>query len=84
MREHSLNTISVEIHNSSGTLLATALTLTNLNDTSDGNKEGTYFPPQSIDLSAYAGQTVELVFHGTNDKEDPTTFLIDDVSVTAN
>jgi cardiolipin synthase A/B len=74
----------VEIHNTSGTLLATPLMLSNLNDTSDGNKEGTYFQPLAIDLSAYAGQTIELVFHGTNDREDPTTFLIDDISVTAN
>jgi hypothetical protein len=43
-----------------------------------------YFQPPAIDLSAYAGQTIELVFHGTNDREDPTTFLIDDISVTAN
>jgi hypothetical protein len=74
----------VEVHNTNGTLLATLLTLSNLNDTSDGNKEGTYFQPETVDLSAYAGKTIELVFHGTNDYEDPTTFLIDDISVTAN
>jgi hypothetical protein len=74
----------VEIHNTSGTLLATPLTLSNLNSTSDSNTLGTYFQPTPIDLSAHAGQTIELVFHGTNDYEDPTTFLIDDVSVTAN
>jgi len=74
----------VEIHNTSGTLLATPLTLSNLNSTSDNNTLGTYFQPQTIDLSSYAGKTVELVFHGTTDYEDVTTFLVDDVSVTAN
>jgi cardiolipin synthase len=72
----------VEIHNTSGTLLATPLTLSNLNGTHD--KHIAYFQPQTIDLSAYAGQTIELVFHGTNDHEDATTFYIDDISVTAN
>jgi len=70
----------VEVHNSSGTLLATPLTLSNLNNTSDSNTLGTYFQPASVDLSSYAGQTIELVFHGTTDYIDPTTFLIDDVS----
>ncbi len=76
--------LHVEIHNTSGTLLATPLTLSNLNSTSDNNTLGTYFQPAAIDLSAYAGQTIELVFHGTNDSEDPTYFLVDDISVTAN
>jgi hypothetical protein len=74
----------VEIHNTSGTLLATPLTLSNLNSTSDGNSLGTYFQPTKVDLSAYAGQTIELVFHVTNDRSEPTYFLIDDISVTAN
>jgi len=73
----------VEIHNSSGTLLATPLTLNNTNSTSDNNKAGVYFQPRSVDLSSYAGQTIEVVFHATTDYEKTTTFLIDDVSVTA-
>ncbi len=72
----------VEIHNSSGGLLATLLTLSNLNGTHD--QHIAYFQPHTVDLSAYAGQTVELVFHATNDNEDATTFYIDGVSVTAN
>jgi hypothetical protein len=73
----------VEIHNTSGTLLATPLTLSNTNSSSDNNKKGVYFEEQSVDLSPYAGKTIELVFHATTDYEKPTTFLIDDVSVTA-
>ena len=73
----------VEIHNASGTLLATPLTLNNTNSSSDHNTLGVYFQPQSVDLSSYAGKTVEVVFHVTTDYEKTTTFLIDDVSVTA-
>jgi len=74
----------VEIHNTAGTLLATPVTLNNTNSTSDGNTEGDYFQPQAVNLSAYAGQTIELVFHATTDYEKPTTFLVDNVSVEAN
>jgi hypothetical protein len=74
----------VEIHNTSGGLLGTPLTLNNTNSTSDNNTEGQYFQPSSVDLSSYAGQTIELVFHATTDYEKPTTFLIDDVSIEIN
>ena len=74
----------VEIHSSSGSLLATPLTLSNLNSTSDNNKSGQYFQPASVDLSAYAGETIEVVFHANTDYEDTTTFLIDDLSLVAN
>ena len=72
----------VEIHNSSGTLLGTPLTLSNLDNKSSGNKNGVYFQPAAVSLTAYAGQTIELVFHATNDYEKTTTFRIDDVSLT--
>jgi cardiolipin synthase len=79
----SYDYLYVEIHNASGTLLATPLTLSNTNSSSDNNTLGVYFQPQSVDLSPYAGKTIEVVFHATTDYEKPTTFLIDDVSVTA-
>jgi hypothetical protein len=75
------DTLKVEIHNSSGTLLATPLTLSNLNATSDSNTTGTYFKPAAIDLSSYKGQTLQLVFRAATDSSLPTTFRIDDVSV---
>jgi len=79
----SYDYLYVEIHNTSGTLLATPLTLSNLNSSSDNNTLGVYFQPASVDLSSYAGKTIEVVFHATTDYEKTTTFLIDDVSVTA-
>jgi len=75
------DTLKVEIHNSSGTLLATPLTLSNLNATSDSNTTGTYFKPAAIDLTTYKGQTLQLVFRAATDTSLPTTFRIDDVSV---
>jgi hypothetical protein len=71
----------VEIHNSSGTLLATPLTLSNLNNKSSNNTNGVYFQPAAISLTSYKGQAIELVFHATTDYEKTTTFNIDDVSV---
>ncbi len=71
----------LEIHNSSGTLLATPLTLSNLDSASSNNTNGVYFQPASVDLSAYKGQTIKIVFHGTTDVSLPTTFRIDDVSL---
>ena len=71
----------VEIHNSSGTLLATPLTLNNNSSASSNNTAGTYFKPAAIDLSSYKGQTIQLVFHATTDSTLPTTFRIDDVSI---
>jgi hypothetical protein len=75
------DTLKVEIHNSSGTLLATPLTLSNLNATSSNNTAGVYFKPAAIDLSTYKGQTLQLVFRAATDFTLPTTFRIDDVSV---
>lgn len=68
----------VEIRNSSGTLLATPATFSNLNKVTATNAytlRGTY------NLSAYAGQTVRIQFRATTDSSLPTTFRIDDVSV---
>jgi hypothetical protein len=75
------DTLKVEIHNSSGTLLATPLTLSNLNATSSNNTAGVYFKPAAIDLSTYKGQTLQLVFRAATDFTLPTTFRVDDVSV---
>ncbi|HXA19833.1 MAG TPA: Ig-like domain-containing protein [Thermoanaerobaculia bacterium] len=71
----------VEIHNSSGTLLATPLTLDNNSSSLSNNTAGTYFQPAAVDLTSYKGQTIQLVFHATTDFTLPTTFRIDDVSV---
>lgn len=73
----------VDIANTSGVILGTPLTLNNTNSTADGNTLGVYFQPQSVNLSSYAGETIEIMFHATTDYEKTTTFLIDDVSIVA-
>ena len=68
----------VEVRNSSGTLLTTLATFSNLNKVTAANAytlRGTY------NLSAYAGQTVRIQFRATTDFSLQTTFRIDDVSV---
>ena len=72
----------VEIHDSSGAKLATPLTLSNLDNKSSDNTNGHYFQPAAVDLTAYKGKTIAVVFHATTDYEKATTFRIDDVALT--
>lgn len=68
----------VEVRSSTGTLLTTLATFSNLNKVTASNAytlRGTY------GLSAYAGQTVRIQFRATTDSSLITTFRIDDVSV---
>ena len=70
------DTLKVQVRNSSGTALATLATYSNLN-------KGTTFAQKTFDLSAYKGQTVQIYFEGTEDSTVATSFIIDDVSLTA-
>jgi len=69
------DTLKVQVRNSSGTVLATLATYSNLN-------KGTTYVQKTFDLSAYKGQTVQVYFVGTEDSTVLTTFLIDDVTLT--
>lgn len=73
--------MAVEIHNTSGTLLATVYTLSNVSASQSNNTNGTYFQTPQIDLSAYKGQTVQIVFHTTTDASLLTVFRVDDVAL---
>jgi hypothetical protein len=64
-----------------GSTTTTKLTLSNLNNTSSNNTNGTYFKPAAVDLLSYKGQSIQLQFRATNDSSLPTTFRIDDVSL---
>ena len=66
----------VEIRNSSGTLLATLATYSNLNKGTAG-----VYSQKSFNLGAYAGQAVRINFRATTDTSLITTFRVDDVSV---
>lgn len=73
--------LHVEVHNSSGSLLSTPLTLDNRDRSKDGDTDGTYFQPAAIDLSSFKGQTIQLVFNASDDFELVTVFRVDDVSI---
>jgi putative Ig domain-containing protein/phospholipase D-like protein len=68
------DTLKIQVLNSSGTVLATLATFSNLNHAS-GYLQHTY------SLSAYAGQAVTLKFTGAEDSEYQTSFVIDDTAL---
>ncbi len=70
------DTVKAQVLNSSGSVVATLATWSNLDAT------GSYVE-HSLDLSAYAGQTIWINFYGTEDSSVQTSFVVDDVSVKA-
>lgn len=66
----------VEVRNTSGALLATLATYSNLNKGTAG-----VYSQKSFSLAAYKGQTVRVQFRATTDSSLATTFRIDDVSL---
>jgi hypothetical protein len=67
----------VEVRSTSGALLSTLATFSNLNK----GTAGAYVQRGPYSLSAYAGQTVRIQFRATNNASLPTSFRVDDVSV---
>ncbi|MCW3813041.1 M4 family metallopeptidase [Micromonospora sp. DR5-3] len=68
------DTLRVQVLNSSGTVLATLATYSNLNKAAG-------YSQKSFSLAAYAGQTVTLKFTGAEDISLQTSFVIDDTAV---
>jgi hypothetical protein len=64
----------VQILGSSGTVLSTLHTYSNLN-------HNTGYAQHSFSLSPYAGQTITLKFTGHEDYELQTSFVIDDTAI---
>jgi hypothetical protein len=67
----------VEVYNSSGALIATLATFSNLN----GTAAGSYSLNSGHSLASFAGQSVFIAFRATTDVTLPSTFRVDDVSV---
>ena len=67
----------VEVRNTSGTLLSTLATFSNLSK----GTAGVYSQKGSFSLASFAGQTVRIQFRATTDSSLQTTFRVDDVSV---
>ncbi|MEU3454055.1 M4 family metallopeptidase [Micromonospora sp. NPDC006766] len=68
------DTLKVQVLNSSGTVLATLATYSNLNKAAG-------YSQKSFSLAAYAGQTVTLKFTAAEDVLYQTSFVIDDTAV---
>jgi hypothetical protein len=68
------DTLRVQVLNSSGTVLGTLATFSNLNHLSG-------YAQHSYNLAAYAGQTVTLKFTGSEDSSLQTSFVIDDTAL---
>jgi hypothetical protein len=70
------DTLKVQVLSSSGTVLATLATFSNLN-------AATGYTQHTYSLAAYAGQTVTLKFTGAEDSEYQTSFVVDDTALNA-
>ncbi|MET7729855.1 hydrolase [Streptomyces sp. NPDC005402] len=68
------DTLKVQVLNSSGTVLGTLATYSNLN-------AGSGYTQRSFNLAGYAGQTVTLKFTGTEGSTLQTSFVIDDTAL---
>ncbi|MGW2744049.1 hydrolase [Streptomyces sp. NPDC001450] len=68
------DTLKVQVLNSSGTVLGTLATYSNLNAASG-------YTQRSFNLSSYAGQTVTLKFTGTEGSKLQTSFVVDDTAL---
>jgi Zn-dependent metalloprotease len=66
----------VEVRNTSGTLLTTLATYSNLNKGTAG-----VYSQKSFSLAAYKGQTVRVQFRSTTDSSLATTFRVDTASL---
>jgi hypothetical protein len=68
------DTLKVQVLNSSGTVLSTLATFSNLNHISG-------YAAHSYSLASYIGQTVTLKFTGSEDSSLQTSFVVDDNSL---
>ena len=69
------DTLKVQVLNTSGAVLATLATFSNLN-------HATGYQQHAYSLSGYAGQAITLKFTGAEDSELQTSFVIDDTALT--
>jgi subtilisin family serine protease len=69
--------VYIEVRSTSGALLATLGSFSNRNATSSA----TAYTQRTFSLASWIGQTVRVQFRGTTDVTLPTSFRIDDVSL---
>jgi hypothetical protein len=70
----AFDTMAVQIRNSSGTLLATLATYSNLNAAAG-------YAQKTFDLSPYIGQTIRVYLTASEDSVGQTSFVVDDFAI---
>jgi pseudomonalisin len=70
----AFDTLQVQIRNSSGTVLATLATYSNLN-------AATGYTQKSFNVLAYKGQTIQVYLIGSEDSSAQTSFVVDDFAL---
>ncbi len=70
------DTLKVQLRNSSGTVLTTLATYSNLN-------AGAGYSQVSFDVSSYKGRTIQIFLTGTEDGSLKTSFVVDDFALNA-
>lgn len=70
----AFDTLALQIRNSSGTVLSTLKTFSNLD-------HNTGYAQQTFDLTSFKGQTIQINFVGTEDASLQTSFVLDDFAL---
>ncbi len=70
----AFDTLKVQVRNSSGTVLSTLATFSNLN-------HATGYQQKTFDLTSFKGQTIQVFFLGAEDSSLQTSFVLDDISL---
>ncbi len=70
----AFDTLTVQVRNSSGTVLSTLATFSNLN-------HNTGYVQKSFNLLSFKGQTIQIFFSGVEDFTLQTSFVLDDVNL---
>jgi hypothetical protein len=70
----AFDTLSVQVRNTSGTVLSTLATYSNLNKASG-------YSQKSFNLLSFKGQTIQIFFKGVEDSTLQTSFVLDDVNL---
>jgi hypothetical protein len=70
----AFDTLTVQVRNSSGTVLSTLATYSNLNKAAG-------YQQKSFNLTSFKGQTIQIFFNGTEDFTLQTSFVLDDINL---
>ncbi|HEY0554758.1 MAG TPA: hypothetical protein VGG20_10865 [Thermoanaerobaculia bacterium] len=73
----AFDTLKVQIRNTSGTVLSTLATYSNLN-------KNTGFAQKSFDVTSFKGQTIQVFLVGVEDTSLQTSFVVDDFLLNVN